>query len=217
MRNRQKAKTTIILLIWAARLVKGLFPKLGRTLALGQAGECTRNSLWHLLSPSLEWRMNVLLNPQFQGYSRREHCLPQGTQRSVKIPALSGRGASPHAFLPAPSAVCDGPFPKEQSGPPAHSPFILPEGSCLDSIFQSLLTEFCLFKNNLIVRWWIDCVCFPRYLHSKARNHYPILVQKWFQNMYILGTEHCLLLSHLKMNSLFYMRLFKSRRTCYRK
>ena len=151
-------------------------------------------------------------------YSRQEHCPPRGTQRSVEIPALSACGASPHMLLPAPSAVCDSPFPKEQSGQPAHPPFILPEGSCLDSIFHSLLTEFCLLKNNLIVRWWIDCVCFPRYLHSKARNHYPILVQKWFQNMYILGTEHCLLLSHLKMNSpLFYMCLFKSRRTCYRK
>lgn len=76
-----------------------------------------------------------------------------GNPEKHRIPALSGRGTSPHAFLPAPSAVCDGPFPKEQSGPPAHSPSILPEGSCLDSIFQSLLTEFCLFKNNLIVRW----------------------------------------------------------------
>ena len=153
-------------------------------------------------------------------YSRKEHCPLQGTGRSVKIPALLRCGASPRLcpLLPVTSEVCDSPFPKEQNGQPADSLFILPEGSCLDNIFHSLLTEFCLLKNNLIVRWWIDCVCFPRYLHTKTRNHYPILMQKWFQNMYILRTKHCLLLSHLKMNSpLFYIRLFKSRRTWYRK
>lgn len=221
VRKRQKVRTTIILLVWAARLVKGLFPKLGRILGLGQAGECMRNSLCHLLSPSLEWGMNVLLNLQLQGY----RCLSLQQTGALSTSGNPEKRGDPScvrmwslpAHTPARALSCVWRPISQRAKWPAGPPTVYSAWRKLSRQYLSLLTNRVL-PFNLIVRWWIDCVCFPRYLHSKARNHYPILVQKWFQNMYILGTEHCLLLSHLKMNSpLFYMCLFKSRRTCYRK
>ena len=136
-------------------------------LGMGQDGEQTRSSIWHLLSPNLEWRMNVLLNLQLQGY----RCL--SLQQKVGLPTL-GDTEKPEdlllcqdvavlpsrPLLPRLQLCVYSPFSKERSiqlGPPL---FILPKGSCLDNVFHSLLIEFCLFlKFNFKVVNRLNTLC----------------------------------------------------------
>lgn len=104
--------------------------------------------------------------------------------------AVSRCGASPPSpsLLPDPSAVYDCHFPKGKESICGWPLFILPKGSCLDNV--SLLANKVLlyfFKCNFKV---VNCVCSPRYLYFKTRNHYTILnTKREFQNVYILRTN----------------------------
>lgn len=155
-----------IILVWAARLVEWVFTELGR---IGDGAGWRADQEFHLASvksqsgmknecasesPAPGIQMSVITAEGSTAHLR-------GHREAWRSPALSGCGSSPQ--LPPPpeaSAVYDSPSSKERSVQLGQPLFILPEGSCLDNVFHSILIEFCPFlKFNFKVVNRLNTLC----------------------------------------------------------